>query len=205
MRRDLVLGPPRELGTVAVVAGLCGAYAAVLIMTSAFLVTTANESGAAVAAFLGVVASVFIGIAVYVAAIVIVNGVDTVLAGRLPQIALLRLLGARGRSLRSSVVRGTTLTGVLGAVVGTVVGTVAADVFRIVLVARGTMPDVGYPVASALLVLPVATMAPACALAGWIGSRRILRVSPAAALSDTARRPCPCLGVRRSCGPCWRC
>lgn len=189
MRRDLVLGPPRELGTVAVVAGLCGAYAAVLIMTSVFLVTTANESGAAVAAFLGVVASVFIGIAVYVATIVIVNGVDTVLAGRLPQIALLRLLGARGRSLRWAVLRGTTQTGVLGAVVGTLVGTVVADVFRVVLVARGTMPDVGYPVASALLLLPVATMAPACALAGWIGSRRILRVSPAAAMSDTAVAP----------------
>ena len=143
MRRDLVLGPPRELGTVAVVPGLCGAYAAVLIMTSVFLVTTANESGAAVAVFLGVVASVFIGIAVYVATIVIVNGVDTVLAGRLPQIALLRLLGARARSLRWAVMRGATQTGVLGALVGTVVGTVVADVFRVVLVARGTMPDSG--------------------------------------------------------------
>ena len=184
-RRGLVLGSPRELGTVGLVSGLCGAYAAVLIMTSVFLGTASEESGEAVAALLGVVASVFIGIAVYVAAIVIVNAVDTVLAGRLSQIALLRLLGARGRSLRSAVVRGATLTGAVGAVAGNAVGTVAADVFRIVLVARGTMPDIGYPLASPLLCLPVATMAPACAAAGWIGSRRILRVSPAAALSDS--------------------
>ena len=58
--------------------------------------------------------------------------------------------------------------------------------FRVVLVARGTMPDIGYPLGSPLLVLPVVTMAPACAAAGWIGSRRILRVSPAAALSDAS-------------------
>jgi putative ABC transport system permease protein len=184
--RGLVLGSPRELGTVGLVSGLCGAYAAVLIMTAVILSATAREPGDAMAALLGVVATVFIGIAVYVAAIVIVNAVDTVLAGRLPQIALLRLLGARGRSLRTAVIRGTTLTGIAGALVGTVLGTVVADAFRVLLVSRGTMPDVEYPVVTPLLVLPVLTMAPACALAGWVGSRRILRASPAAALTDSA-------------------
>ena len=86
LRRSLVLGSPRELGTVGLVSGLCGAYAAVLIMTSVFLVTVADEAGGGVAAVLGVVATVFIGIAVYVGAIVMVNAVDTVLAGRLSQI-----------------------------------------------------------------------------------------------------------------------
>ena len=190
-RRRLVLGSARELGTVGLVSGLCGAYAAVLIMTSVFLVTVADEAGGGVAAVLGVVATVFIGIAVYVGAIVIVNAVDTVLAGRLSQIALLRLLGARGRSLRGAVVRGTTLTGVVGALVGTMIGTIGADMLRAVLVARGTMPDIGYPLASSFLVLPVVTMAPACAIAGWIGSRRILRVAPAAGLSDSSVTPVP--------------
>ena len=183
--RSLVLGSPRELGTVGLVSGLCGAYGAVLIMTSVFLVTVADEAGGGVAAVLGVVATVFIGIAVYVGAIVIVNAVDTVLAGRLSQIALLRLLGARGRTLRGAVVRGATLTGVVGAIVGTTIGTIVADVFRVVLVAHGTLPDIDYPFASPLLALPILTMTPACAAAGWIGSRRILRVSPAAALSDS--------------------
>jgi putative ABC transport system permease protein len=185
MRRGLVLGSARELGTVGVVSALCGTYAAVLIMTSVILAATAQEPGDAMAALLTIVATVFIGIAVYVATIVIVNAVDTVLAGRLPQLALLRLLGARGRTLRSSVLRGTTLTGVAGSAVGTVLGTVVADVFRVVLVSRGTMPDVAYPWVTPLLALPVVTMVPACALAGWVGSRRILRVSPAAALSES--------------------
>jgi putative ABC transport system permease protein len=173
------------MGTVALVSGLCGAYAAVLLMTSAILSATSDESGNGMAAILDVVATVFIGIAVYVATIVVVNAVDTVLAGRLSQIALLRLLGARGKSLRSAVVRGATLTGVVGAMTGVVVGTIATDVFRAVLVSRGTLPESDYPLASTLLVLPLVFMAPACALAGWIGSRRILRVSPAAALSDS--------------------
>jgi putative ABC transport system permease protein len=189
LRRSLVLGSPRELGTVGLVSGLCGAYAAVLIMTSVFLVTVADEAGGGVAAVLGVVATVFVGIAVYVGAIVMVNAVDTVLAGRLSQIALLRLLGARGRSLRGAVVRGTTLTGVVGALVGTTIGTITADVFRVVLVARGALPDVAYPFASTLLVLPVVTMTPACVVAGWVGSRRILRVTPAAALSGSSVTP----------------
>jgi putative ABC transport system permease protein len=189
--RSLVLGSSRELGTVGLVSGLCGAYAAVLIMTSVFLVTVADEAGGGLAAVLGVVATVFIGIAAYVGAIVIVNAVDTVLAGRLSQIALLRLLGARSRSLRGAVVRGATLTGVLGALVGTTVGTIAADVIRVVLVERGKMPDIPYPFASALLALPIVTMTPACAIAGWIGSRRILRVSPAVALSASWVTPVP--------------
>jgi putative ABC transport system permease protein len=184
MRRDLVLGSARELGTVSVVSGLCGAYAGVLIMTSAFLATAADNSGSGVAVVLGVVSTVFVLIAVYVSAVVITNGVGTVLAGRLGQIALLRLLGARGRSLRRAVVRTTTLAGVTGALVGVLAGTVAADVFLAVLVGRGTLPHAAYPLVSPLLGLPVLTLALASAAAGWAGSRGVLTISPAAAMSD---------------------
>jgi putative ABC transport system permease protein len=189
VRRDLVLGSARELGTVSVVSALCGAYAGVLIMTSTFLSTAADDSGSGVAVVLGVVSTVFVLIAVYVSAVVITNGVDTVLAGRLAQIALLRLLGARGRSLRSAVVRTTTLTGTAGALAGVLAGSLAADVFLAVLVARGTMPHASYPVASPLLGLPVLTMALASARAGWIGSRGVLTISPAAAMSEVAVTP----------------
>ena len=189
MRRDLVLGSARELGTVSVVSGLCGAYAGVLIMTSTFLATASDESGSGVGVLLGVVATVFVLIAVYVSAVVITNGVDTVLAGRLGQIALLRLLGARGRSLRSAVVRTTTVTGTAGALAGVLAGSLAADAFLAVLVARGTMPHAAYPVASALLGLPVLTMALASAAAGWVGSRGVLTISPAAAMSEVAVTP----------------
>jgi putative ABC transport system permease protein len=189
MRRHLVLGSTRELSTVSVVSALCGAYASVLIMTSTFLAKAAEGSGSGVAVVLGVVATVFVLIAVYVSAVVITNGVDTVLAGRLAQIALLRLLGARARSLRRAVVRTTTLTGLAGALVGVLLGTLVTDVFLAVLVARGTMPHAAYPVASPLLGLPVLTMVLASAAAGRIGSRGVLTISPAAAMSSVSVTP----------------
>ena len=53
-----------------------------------------------------------------VAAVVIANGVDTVVAGRLRQIAVLRLLGADARSLRRAIVRGATSVAMVGAAAG---------------------------------------------------------------------------------------
>jgi putative ABC transport system permease protein len=185
MRRDLVLGSTRELGTVGLVAGLSGCYAGVLVTTSSFLAVGSRRGGAA-GGILQVVSSVFILIAVYVAAVVIVNAVDTVLAGRLPRIALLRLLGARATSLRSTVMRGVATVGTLGALAGALVGTVATDVFRIVLVRQGHLDDVHYPLTSAWLLVPVLTIGAASAIAGRVGSRRVLTVSPAAAMTGSA-------------------
>jgi putative ABC transport system permease protein len=182
MRNGLVLGSPRELGTVALVAGLGGCYAGVLVTTSSFL-AAGGEHAAAMGAILQVVSTVFILIAVYVAAVVIVNAVDTVLAGRLPQIALLRLLGARAATLRSTVMRGVGVVGSASAVLGAAVGTLATDLLRVELVDGGHLPRQHYPVTSLWLVAPVLTVGVASALAGWVGSRGVLRVTPAAAMS----------------------
>lgn len=184
MRRGLVLGGPRELGTVSLVAGLSGCYAGVLVTISSFI-AAGGEHAAAMGAILQVVSTVFILIAVYVAAVVIVNAVDTVLAGRLPQIALLRLLGARAADLRATVMRGVGLAGSVSAVVGAAVGTVAADALRVELVRGGHLPHQHYPVTSTWLVAPLLTVGGASALAGWVGSRGVLRVSPAAAMTGT--------------------
>lgn len=183
--RTLVMGSMRELGTVGLVAGLGSAYAAVLIMTSSFLSTMASAGGG-VGVLLGSVATVFILIALYVSVVVIANCVDTVIAGRLRHIALLRLLGARGPYLRRSVMRATALVGLAGGVVGAVAGVVLADLTRIVLVARGTLPEADYGLVHPLVLLSVAAVAVAATLAGWLGSRAVLRVSPAQAMSGTA-------------------
>ncbi|CAN7490359.1 FtsX-like permease family protein [Knoellia sp. LjRoot47] len=186
MRRNLVLGSPRELGTVGLVAGLCGAYAATLVMTSSVLMTVSEESGGSVGLLLGIVAGVFILIALYVGAIVIVGAVDTVVSGRLRHIALLRLLGSRGRDLRSSVMRGTATVGAGGAFAGLLVGTGLVHVVRAVLVARGTLPDAAYAWFSGQLLMAFTAITASATVAGWFGSRGVLRVSPAAALTGTA-------------------
>ncbi len=196
MRGDsLVLGSLRELGTIGVVAGLSGGYAAVLLMLASMLsaqslgaqsVGTQGASGGAIGVLLGTVASVFIAIALYVAAVVITGCVATVIAGRLAQIALLRLLGADTRTLRRSICAGTAKVGFLGATIGMLVGTLAADLARIVLVRRGTIPDLDYPWATMQLVLPVLAVTACAAAAGWIGSRSVLHVSPVQAATNVA-------------------
>ena len=151
-RPNLVLGSLRELSTVSLVAGLCGAYAGVLMTTSTVLAATGRESGGTVGVLLSIVSGVFVLIALYVGVIVIINAVDTVIAGRLRQIALLRLLGSRGRDLRRAVTRGTAVVGSVGAALGLAIGVVLSHGIRLVLVSQGTLPDTVYPIATTNLV-----------------------------------------------------
>lgn len=186
MRRNLTLGSLRELGTVGLVAGLCGAYAAVLIMTSSLLTTLSTQSGGAQALFLGIVAGVFILIALYVGAVVIVGAVDTVISGRLRHIALLRLLGSRGRELRASVMRGTATVGALGALAGIIAGTALTHVTRAILVARDTLPQAAYAWFEPQLLVAFGAITVSATIAGWFGSRGVLRVSPASAMAGSS-------------------
>lgn len=187
-RSSLVLGARRELGTVGLVAGMCGFYAGALLVASDTLRVNSESVGdvSAIGLVLGVVASVFIAVAVYVSAVVIVNGVDTVIAGRLRQIALLRLLGADTGSLRRAVVRGTTGVAAGGVTAGVLAGVVSGDATRAVLVATDHLPDGGYPLFPVLALPSAVVVTLAAAVAAWVGSRAVLRATPAQALSGAA-------------------
>jgi putative ABC transport system permease protein len=184
MKASLVVGSPRQLSTIAVVAGICGAYAALLVMISAILATNSDASGFGV--LLGAVATVFLAIALYVSAIVIVNCVDTVMAGMLPRVALLRLLGASAAALRSAVTRRTTVIAAAGAVAGVAVGAGAAWIMRIVLVDHGVLRHMDYPVVSPWLFGPIAAVVLTTYVAGRVGTRTVLRVPPAAGMLGAA-------------------
>ncbi|HET6151818.1 MAG TPA: FtsX-like permease family protein [Marmoricola sp.] len=182
-----MLGSNRQLGTIAVVGGICGAYAALLIMVSAIFATAGSASGTGgLGAIFAVVSSVFIGVALYVSAVVIVNCVDTVLAGMLPRIALLRLLGSSASTLRAAVTRRAVAVAVGGGVGGLLVGTVAAWILRLVLIHDGVLKPLHYPVASGWLLVPVAAVAATTWVAGGIGTRGVLRATPAAGMLGAA-------------------
>jgi putative ABC transport system permease protein len=189
VRSSLVLGSRREVGTVGLVAGMCGFYASALTLGSNLLTVDAAHAGGdqgAVGILFGVVGAVFIAVAVYVAAIVIANGVDTVIAGRLRQIAVLRLLGADARSLRGGVVRGATAVAAAGAVVGVLAGAVVGDVTRSVLVARGSLQEADYTWFPLVAVPAALAITLAAAVASGVGSRAVLRATPAQALLGAA-------------------
>ena len=191
MNSALVVGSRREVGTVGLVAGMCGFYAGALLVGSDLLRANSEAAGdvSAVGVVLGVVASVFIALAVYVAAVVIVNGVDTVVAGRLRQIAVLRLLGADAPALRRAVVRGTTQVAALGAVIGVVLGDAVAVATRSVLVGLGELPEGDYTWFPPLAVPATVVVVLAAAAAAWTGSRAVLRATPAQALLGASLPP----------------
>ncbi|MFC6707598.1 ABC transporter permease [Flexivirga alba] len=185
MKRNLVLGSARELGTVGLVAGLSGAYAGALLTCSSMLSAISKDTGGSVNLLLTVVSVVFIGMALYVAAVVISAGVTTVIAGRLQHIATLRLLGAKSADLRRSVAGSTARICLLGSVIGVVAATAAVDVVRIVLVQQGHLPDADYPWLSVGAPVAAVAVTVVAAVAGWVGSRQVLKVSPADALAGT--------------------
>lgn len=185
MKRELVLGSGRDLGTIGLVAALCGLYAGVLVSASAVLATLGNNPGN-LGFTLQIASLVFNLVAIYVAAVVITNAVDTVLAGRLRQLALLRLLGARGSDLRRVVMRSTGLIGLLAALGGAVLGVAITAVARVLLVARGTLPSHDYPLTSSFLIVPVLIIAIVALVCGWLGSRRVLTVTPAEAMTGVS-------------------
>ncbi|ALG85246.1 ABC transporter permease [Gordonia phthalatica] len=170
----LTAGSLRELSTVGVVCGLSAAYAGIILTASDFLGAAGDDAGGNLGVLLSIVSSVFIMIALFVAALVISNGVDTVIAGRHRQLELLRLIGASAKQLRSSLTRGVAQVAAIGAGIGLVAGVAVADVARVVMVSRDVLPDIRYgflPPSTVIAALAVVGVAVAATL---IGSRKTL-------------------------------
>lgn len=177
-------------GAIVTVAALSAAFGGVLVQVIVDLAAALSASGldelGQVALMMSVVGVVFFGIAVFVGGIVTANAVSTVIAGRTREIALLRLLGASGRSLRGEVVRTGLLQGVLGAVIGTVVAVVLVAGAAELAIRGGALPRFDYPLVSPGLLLPVVAVTVSNVVASWSGSRQVLAVTPAQAAGSSA-------------------
>ncbi|WP_367948660.1 FtsX-like permease family protein [Rathayibacter sp. VKM Ac-2857] len=177
-------------GAIITVAALSAAFGGVLVMVIADLVAAFDAAGldgiAQAATTLGVVGGVFFGIAVFVGAIVTSNAVSTVIAGRTREIALLRLLGASGRSLRAEVVRTGLVQGLIGAALGLVAAVVLVAVGAEIAFSTGTFTRIAVPLASPGLLLPALAVIVSTVVASWAGSRRVLAVAPSQAAGSAA-------------------
>ncbi|MGN7191465.1 MULTISPECIES: ABC transporter permease [unclassified Curtobacterium] len=153
------------------------------IVTEALATTGFGDLGA-IRAILSVLGWLFLAIALYVGAVVTANTCATIIAGQTRILALQRLIGATGASLRARITRTGLLVGVVGAAIGVVVGTGLSALFVVALRGNGFLPDTTYTLVPVELVLP----AVAVVLATWgafaAGSRRVLRVTPLQALSE---------------------
>lgn len=172
----------RDHGASLLVTALSAAFGVVLLQFTAVLATaiTADDvsSHASVRAQLSIVAFVFIIIAVYVGSIVTVNTFATIIAGRTRTIALMRLIGASARDLRRSVAGEGLRVGIVGALVGAAIGTGVSFATVRILVATAVVPPLDYAVIDPVSAAPIVVVAVTTWLAAWVGSRRVLTVSP---------------------------
>jgi putative ABC transport system permease protein len=179
----------RELGPSILVAALASAFGvAVLeasgILAQLLLADDATGSSGTVRLFLSVVALVFIAIAIYVGAIVTANTFSTIIAGRTRTIALLRLVGSSAAAQRRAVAREGLLVGAAGSVLGAVAGVLIAVVAVEAGKASAVLPRLDFSYSDPVVLLPVIAVVLTTWLASWVGSRRVLTVSPMAATGN---------------------
>lgn len=124
------------------------------------------------------IALVFVAIALYVAALVTANTFATIVAGRTRTIALYRLIGSTARAQRRSIAREGLVVGIVGALVGAVVGVLASMGIVAIGVAAFGLPDLAYRYVEPVTALPIVAVVLTTWAASWVGSRRVLRVSP---------------------------
>lgn len=184
-----------------VVTALSAAFGVALIQATSAMATmiTADEIGtrAAVQVVLAMVAGVFIVIAVYVGAIVTANTFSTIIAGRTRTIALMRLIGSTASAERRGVAREGLLVGLSGSLIGGVAGYVLVLVGLRWGVAAGWIPDLEYALFEPVVLLPLLIVVLATWASSWVGSRKVLAVTPIQATGtaqeatreETVKRP----------------
>ncbi len=112
----------REFRPTILVAALGTTFGSALVIAPGIVTEAMAATGlddiAAVKSILSVIGWLFLGIALYVGAIVTANTCATIIAGQTRIIALQRLVGATGATLRARITRAGLLVGVVGGLVG---------------------------------------------------------------------------------------
>ncbi len=184
------------------VAALAGTFGVALLHVTGLLAAAiaADEvtgESDTVALILGIVATVFIVIAVYVSAIVTANTVATVVAGRTRLIALFRLIGSSARAQRAHIAKEGLVVGLVGATVGVGAGTAAAFGLEQYAEMTELMPATEYDYLNVAVVFPAIAVVLTTWLASWAGSRRVLQVRPIQAIGNSHEQDREELGRRR--------
>lgn len=180
-------GMLRGHGATVLVAGLAAAFGVGLLGATEVILLAAEVGplgqAGAVTLVLSIVAMAFTAIAIYVAAIVTTNTVSTIVVGRIRQIALVRLLGDPAARARRRIAAEGLLAGFVGASLGTLGAWAIIGTLTLIGVATGNLPDRGYPFLVGTMIVPVIAVILCTWLAAWVGSRRVLSVSPIEALA----------------------
>ncbi|WP_167046839.1 ABC transporter permease [Salinibacterium sp. ZJ454] len=182
---------PKEHAASILVATLSSAFGVSLLQAVGVLGAAVAADGLAsqsgqIALMYGLVAAVFFAIAIYVGAIVTANTFATIIAGRTRVIALYRLIGATAGSLRRNVAKEGLLVGLVGGILGALFGTALVVVGVQAAVAAAWMPQFPIDYAQPIVLVPIIAVVLTTWLASWVGSRRVLAVTPIQATGAAA-------------------
>ncbi len=193
----------KELRPSILVAALSGAFGVALLHVVAVLTQlieadpTTGRSQTMVPMLLSIVATVFITIAIYVSSIVTANTFATIIAGRTRTIALMRLIGSTAVAQRRAVAKEGLLVGVVGSLIGAVAAVLLVAVIVQIGVEVHFLPALAYSYANPVSYLAVPVVILTTWLASWVGSRRVLAVSPMQATGAAVESSSEQLGSRR--------
>jgi len=182
----------RGMGASILVATLSSAFGVVLIEATAYIGAMLKADpyigqSDTLAVVVSLLTVLLIGVALYVAAIVTANTFSTIIAGRTRHIALVRLIGGSARSQRVAVARQGLVVGLLGAVIGLVAGLLIAA--GGIAVAERLLGQVeSFTLLQSAIVIPAIGVAMTTWAAAWVGSRRVLAVTPLQAIAGSVER-----------------
>jgi putative ABC transport system permease protein len=148
---------------------------------------TAAQRGTAGVVELADTSTVFLGVSVYLSILIVGVTMNLAMAGQLRDIALLRAIGASPGQVRRSVVLQAVLVAVPSSTLGFLAAIPVGAVWVAALQAHGVAPD-ALRFAPQWLALPIALgVGLATSVVGtWVAARRVSRVAPAVALSETS-------------------
>lgn len=182
----------RGMGASILVALLATAFGVFLVEVTAYIGALLRAdpyigNSGTLAVVVGILTFLLAGVAIYVAAIVTANTFSTIIAGRTRRIALMRLIGASARSQRTEVANQGAIIGIIGAVLGVSVGLGISAVG--VSIGEHLLPGAPeFSLALPSIAVPAAGVILTTWLAAWIGSRRVLTVTPLQAIGGSVDR-----------------
>jgi putative ABC transport system permease protein len=178
------------MGASILVAAISSAFGVLLLTATAFIaaligaVPGLGQRGT-VTLVLTIMSFVLLGLAVYVSGIVVANTFATIVAGRTRRIALMRLVGSSARRERTAIAREGLVVGAVGAVLGLVGGTAVGAAGVLLLEWSLSLPHVDFALVRPELLAPAVIVVLTTWAAAWVGSRRVLTVTPLQALGSS--------------------
>lgn len=183
----------RGMGASVVVSTLASAFGVYLVLLTTYIGAVLRADPAVgnrdtLYVVISVLAPLLIAVALYIAGVVTANTFAVVVEGRVRRIALLRLLGATARSQRAAVTRQGLGVGAIGSALGALVGVGCHVATMLIGAGLVTHAPEDVPVLQLEIVAPMIGVTVTTWLAAYVGSRRVLAVSPMQALGSSTER-----------------